>query len=218
MQGPAPRSLYGGRRKDGESRTQAPEMNMKTIVVVGVGALGSHVVQFVRNMGAMTSIIDFDRVEQKNVQSQFHSKPNVGKTKVESLKKTMDFLFGSKIEVNSNKLVPDNAKALLGRADLVVDCLDNGAGRRVVQAFVRANKIACLHGALAPDGQFGRVIWDEGFTIDDESGVGAATCENGEHLPFISITSSYMAHAIKAFLDNGTKMGFSVSPAGSIRI
>jgi molybdopterin/thiamine biosynthesis adenylyltransferase len=191
---------------------------MKTLIVVGVGALGSHVVQLVRNTGVTISVIDFDRVETKNVQSQFHGKPNVGKTKVESLKKTMDFLFGSKIEVNSNKLVPDNAKVLLGKADVVVDCLDNGAARRVVQDFVRANKIPCLHGALAPDGQFGRVIWDEDFKIDDETGAGAATCENGEHLPFISITSSYMAHALKEFLSKGTKMGFSVSPSGAIRI
>lgn len=191
---------------------------MKTLTVVGVGALGSHVVQLVRNVTATIKVIDFDRVERKNVQSQFHSKSGVGKSKVIALAQAMDFLYGVKIQTNSNKLVKENAKELLGGSDLIVDCLDNGAARRVIQDFVRASAIPCLHGALAPDGQFGRVIWDEGFTIDDESGVGAATCENGEHLPFIAITSSYIAHAIKEFLAKGTKMGFSVSPAGAIRI
>ena len=193
-------------------------MRMKTLGVVGVGALGSHVVQLLRNVGANIKVIDFDRVEQKNVQSQFHGKPHVGKAKVEAMKQTMNFLFGIKIETISNKLTKDNQSELLGKADLVIDCLDNGAGRRVIQDYVRKLGIPCLHGALAPDGQFGRVIWDEGFTIDDESGVGAATCEDGEHLPFIAITSSYLAHASKVFLTKGTKVGFSISPAGTICI
>ena len=151
---------------------------MKTLTIVGVGALGSHVVQLVRNVEASLKVIDFDRVEMKNTQSQFHGKTGVGQAKVAALKQVMQFLFGMKIETNSNKLVPENVDALLGKSDLVLDCLDNGASRRVIQNYVRANSIPCLHGAVAPDGQFGRVVWDESFTIDDEAGVGAATCEN----------------------------------------
>lgn len=191
---------------------------MKRVIVVGVGALGSHVVLLLRNVEATLKVIDFDRVEQKNTQSQFHGKPGVGKAKVLALQQSMQFLYGTKLEVNSNKLVTDNVKELLGNADLVIDCLDNGAGRRVIQSYVRANNISCLHGALAPDGQFGRVIWDESFVIDDESDGGAATCEDGEHLPFIAITSSYLAHSAKGFLSNGSKVGFSISPAGTFRI
>ena len=191
---------------------------MKTLTIVGVGALGSHVVQLVRNVEASLKVIDFDRVEMKNTQSQFHGKTGVGQAKVAALKQVMQFLFGMKIETNSNKLVPENVDALLGKSDLVLDCLDNGASRRVIQNYVRANSIPCLHGAVAPDGQFGRVVWDESFTIDDEAGVGAATCENGEHLPFLAITSAYIAHAVKEYLKSGQKIGFSISPAGTIRI
>jgi len=191
---------------------------MKTMTIVGVGALGSHVVQFVRNVEVAIKVIDFDHVEQKNTQSQFHGKTHLRKAKVEALKQTMNFLFGMKIDTNSNKLVPDNVQALLGKSDLVIDCLDNGASRRVIQDYVRAHNIPCLHGAVAPDGQFGRVVWDEEFTIDDEAGVGAPTCENGEHLPFLAVTSAYIAHSVKEFFKSGQKMGFSVSPAGTIRI
>lgn len=191
---------------------------MKMIVIVGVGALGSHVVQLLRNVGANLKVIDFDRVEQKNVSSQFHGKSTVGKSKVVGLQQTMSFLFGQKIETVPHKLVQDNVQTLLGGADLVIDCLDNGNSRRVVQKFVRGASVPCLHGALAPDGAFGRVIWDESFVIDDEAGVGAATCENGEHLPFIAITSAYLAHAAKEFLLKDRKVGFNVYPSGSLRI
>lgn len=191
---------------------------MKNIVVVGVGALGSHVVQFLRNVEASVTAIDFDRVEQKNVQSQFHTKSSVGKNKVVGLQQAMQFLFGKKIDVVPHKLAETNTKELLGKADLVIDCLDNGESRRVIQGYVRVHNVPCLHGALAADGGFGRVIWDEMFAIDDESLSGQPTCEGGEHLPFIAITAAFIARAAQEFITSGSKKGYSVSPAGVIRV
>jgi len=189
----------------------------KVVTVVGVGALGSHLVQFLRSEDVSICAIDFDRVEQKNVQSQFHGKPSVGKMKASALKQSMQFMYGMKMDAKTNKLAEGNVEALLV-GDLIIDCVDNGAARRLIQDHVRAMSIPCLHGALAPDGSFGRVIWDEGFAIDDEAGQGAATCENGEFLPFIAITSAYLARSAQLFLSTNEKVGFSISPAGAIRV
>jgi predicted ThiF/HesA family dinucleotide-utilizing enzyme len=191
---------------------------MGRVTIVGVGALGSHAVQLLRNVDATLLVIDMDRVEQKNTQSQFHGKSSVGKLKVQSLAQTMHFLFARKIEQNPNKLIADNVHALLGGSSLVVDCLDNGEGRRIIQGYVRKQGIPCLHGALSANGEFGRVVWDESFVIDDEGSVGGATCEDGEHLPFISIVSSYLAHAAKVFLTKGKKVGYSISPSSLLVI
>lgn len=188
------------------------------ITVIGVGALGSHLVQALRNEDATLRIIDHDRVEMKNVASQFHFKNATGKKKVEALKQAMQFCYGRKLEVVGHKLTADNVEQLLGGADLLVDCLDNGEARRLVQGFARAHDIPCLHGALAADGGFGRVVWDEDFTIDDESGAGAATCEDGEFLPFIGITAFYLAYAAQQFVRDGRRAGFSISPAGVEKI
>jgi molybdopterin-synthase adenylyltransferase len=196
---------------------------MKTIVIVGVGALGSQAVMLLRNVKATMKVIDFDRVEAKNVQSQFHGKPGIGKPKVLALAGAMDMLFGVKLQTNSNKLVENNAYELLGAPDLIIDCLDNAASRRVIQTYVRKpfvgrNGIPCLHGAVDANGTFGRVTWDEVFVIDEEDAKGAATCENGEHLPFLSIVAAHLAHAAKEFLSKGTRIGYQVSPGGTIRI
>jgi molybdopterin/thiamine biosynthesis adenylyltransferase len=190
----------------------------KHVTVVGVGALGSHLVQFLRSEDVKIKVIDFDRVEQKNVQSQFHGKPNVGKLKVLSLNQSMQFLYGIKIECVSGKLVENNADVLLSKADLIIDCLDNGEARRLIQGYARTNDTPCLHGALAPNGGFGRAIWDEQFVIDSEAGQGGATCENGEFLPFIAITSAYMARAAQIFLATGKKTGFSISPNSVVAV
>ena len=189
----------------------------KVVTVVGVGALGSHLVQFLRSEDVTICAIDFDRVEQKNVQSQFHGKPSVGKMKANALKQSMQFMYGAKMNAKTNKLVESNVEALL-QGDLIIDCVDNGEARKLIQGHAREHSIPCLHGALAPDGSFGRVIWDEHFVIDDEAGQGAATCENGEFLPFIAITSAYLARAAQVFIQTGEKIGWSISPAGAIRV
>jgi hypothetical protein len=183
------------------------------VVVVGVGALGSHVAQFVRNLDVNLVLCDFDRVEQRNVQSQFHGKPSVGKSKVQSLGQSLQFLFGLKVETNPHKLVADNVEVILGGADLVLDCLDNGSSRRLVQKFVRKAGIPCLHGALAPDGTFGRVVWSSIFIVDDET-PGGVTCEDGAHLPFIALVSSYLAYAAQQFLNTGKQLSFNIFPGG----
>lgn len=189
---------------------------MKTIVIVGVGALGSHVVQFLRNVGTLR-VIDFDRIEQKNVQSQFHLKPNVGKSKVQALSGTMQLYFGVKIETIPHKLTKQNDEQLLGKSDLIIDCLDNAEARLIVQGFARKTKTPCVHGALAADGGFGRVVWDENFVIDSEVGMNAATCEDGAHLPFIAITSAHIARAAQHFLGTEKKIGFEIGPGGVTR-
>jgi hypothetical protein len=191
------------------------------IIVVGVGALGSHFIQFIRNEDAEIKIIDFDRVEQKNILSQFHGRPSVGKSKVVGLVQTMNYLFGTKLDHSPHKLTTSNFNELLNRPRgpaLVVDCLDNEPSRKLVQEFCRSESIPCLHGALAPDGAFGRVVWSDSFVIDSEVGAGAATCENGEHLPFIALTSAYLARSAQVFLKTGKKTGFSVTPGGAFCI
>lgn len=186
---------------------------MKHVVVVGVGALGSHVVPLLRN-AAQLKVVDFDRVEQKNTLSQFHARNSVGKNKTQALQQAVNFLWGVKVNTVPHKLTADNAEQILGGADLVLDCLDNGGGRRVIQSFVRENKIPCLHGALAADGAFGQVIWDDDFNIDDDA-EGGATCEDGEHLPFINLVSSYMARAAQEYLQSEKQMGYQIFPKGS---
>jgi predicted ThiF/HesA family dinucleotide-utilizing enzyme len=190
----------------------------KSITVVGVGALGSHLVPLLRNTGSDIAVVDFDRVEQKNVLSQFHPASTVGKKKVASVQQTANFLFGLRVRAIPHKLVEGNAKEILGGSDLVVDCLDNAAGRAIVQGYVRSASIPCLHGALAQDGAFGMSVWDESFKIDSEAGLGAATCEDGAHLPFIALTAAHMARSVQIFLESGKKVGFSISPVSSIAL
>jgi hypothetical protein len=186
------------------------------IVVVGVGALGSHVVQLGRSLPVQWKVIDFDRIEAKNVLAQFHTRMGVGKNKAQALQQAMQGMFGVKIDAIPHRLTADNTEALLGDADLVVDCLDNAEARNLVQQFVRARGIACVHGALAPGGELGRVVWDHLFVIDSEATPGQETCEGGEHLTFIAQTAATLAQAIALYVGNRRRISTQLLPTSSM--
>ncbi len=189
---------------------------MKKVTIVGVGALGSHLAMLLRNHAAL-KVVDFDRIETKNVMSQLHSVSTVGKNKAKSLQQVMKFLFGTQVEAVPHRLDQGNAKEVLGGSDLVVDCVDDGPTRRIIQAFCIAEGMACLHGALAAGGAFAQVTWTEEFIADDR-GEGAATCEDGEHLPFIVKTAAQIAVVAQDFLRKGEKSGFHVQRGPVTRI
>lgn len=186
------------------------------VVVVGVGALGSHVVQLGRSLPVQWKVIDFDRIEAKNVLAQFHTRMGVGKNKAQALQQAMQGMFGVKIDAVPHRLSADNSEALLGDADLVVDCLDNAEARTLVQQFVRARGIACVHGALAPGGELGRVVWDHLFVIDSEDTPGQQTCEGGEHLAFIAQTAATLAQAIAIYVGDRRQISTQLLPTQSI--
>lgn len=190
---------------------------MKKITIVGVGALGSHVALLLRNVADL-HVIDYDRIEQKNTQSQFHGKPNVGKLKASAFQQTLSFLFGVKVQATTNKLTKDNDQQLLAGSDLIIDCLDNGEARRIVQNFSRSAHTACLHGALAADGTLGRIVWDQDFQIDEVPAGAKATCEDGQHLPFIGMVAAQIAQSAKEFLTTKRQRSWQVTLVGVSRI
>lgn len=188
---------------------------MKKITVIGVGALGSHFILFARNFAELKAIDD-GRVKSKTPLAQFYSKTQVDRAKANGIQQTMQFLFGTKLAVVPHRLTADNVQQLLHDCDLLVDCLDNAPSRELVQGFARSSGTPCLHGALAANGEYGRVVWDESFVID-EAAPGAATCEGGEHLPFIAMVSSLLSRSAQEFLSRGRKIGFEIHPAGVTR-
>jgi molybdopterin-synthase adenylyltransferase len=183
------------------------------IVFCGVGAVGSTAAVLCRNLGATLAFVDFDRVEAKNLLAQAYVKPSVGKNKAEALKLQMLSFHGVKAEAFGVRLVADNVAALLGTADLLVDAFDNQASRALLSTFARANAKALVHGALAGDGTFGLVRWDERFAPDAEDTAGQATCEGGEHLPLIGLLGATLARTIQDFARTGARRDSMVSLA-----
>ncbi len=189
-----------------------------TVVIVGVGALGSHLALVARNWDQRLRLVDFDRVEQKNLQAQFHTRMGLGRNKAQALQQTLHGLFGLKVESFPRRLAATNLAQLLGDAALAIDCTDNAEARGLIQGYVREHAVPCLHGALAADGAFARVIWDEHFIADEEGEPGQATCEDGAQLPFFALTAAVLALAAQGFLAGGTRASYQLTPETLTRL
>jgi molybdopterin/thiamine biosynthesis adenylyltransferase len=187
----------------------------KRVTIVGCGALGSHVAMLLRNEAELR-LVDDDRVEQKNVMAQFHAKRSVGRNKAVALQQQLKALWGVNAAAHPVRFTERNAGVFVRDNDLVIDCVDNAESREVISGYCRGASVPLLHGALAPDGAFGRACWDEHFQADTEA-PGAATCEAGEFLPFIAVVSSTVALCAQLFLREGKKVNFNHSLAGAQR-
>ncbi len=105
------------------------------VLVVGAGGLGAPVLLYLAAAGVGTlGIIDDDTVALSNLQRQvIHGTPEIGDPKVESAAAAIARLNPHvAVELHAERLVADNALALVGRYDLVADGSDNFATRYLV--------------------------------------------------------------------------------------
>lgn len=188
------------------------------ITIVGAGALGSHVALFLRNIQDPIRIVDFDKVEQKNVWAQFHTTMSLRRNKAKALAQSLQGMFGDKIDAVPHKLTKDNIDTVFKDAELILDCTDNIAARNLIQGYTTDVGLPCLHGSLSADGSFARVMWSEHFEADAEGEDGEVTCIDGEHLPFFAAAAAYMAIEAQRFMNTGKKQSFQLSPAGILRL
>jgi hypothetical protein len=187
------------------------------IVVCGVGALGSTAAYYCRNLDAQLRLVDFDRVESKNLAAQWFVKQSVGKNKAEAIRLQLANFYGAKAEAFGVRLVASNAVQLLAGATLAVDCFDNADSRIALGDAARSDSVPLVHAALAGDGTFGIVRWDERFVADREAFAGQATCEGGEHLPMIGLVGATLARTIQDFVRAGERRDYMISLSGVVR-
>lgn len=128
------------------------------VLVVGAGGLGSPVIQYLAaaGVGAMR-IVDGDRVSLSNLQRQVvHRTGDVGQSKADS---AADFVKALNPHVavtvlNRTITSPDDARALVQTHDLVVECTDNFASRKLLAQAAEENAVPMVSGAVVMfDGQ-----------------------------------------------------------------
>jgi molybdopterin-synthase adenylyltransferase len=142
-----------------------------SLTICGAGALGSNLIDNLTRQGFVNiKVIDKDRVEVHNLNTQVYSDSDIGALKGEALKNKVFRNIGTEIEVVNKELTPANVKQFLKKSTLVVDCFDNNLARQTIQTEVRARKIPCLHVGLYED--YGEVIWDENYKVPKDQAEG----------------------------------------------
>jgi adenylyltransferase/sulfurtransferase len=123
------------------------------VLVIGAGGLGSPVLMYLAAAGVGTlGIIDDDRVSLSNLQRQIvHDTEHVGVAKVESAKLTIVRVNPHvNVETHNARLTAENALAIIGGYDLVVDGSDNFATRYLVSDACYLARRPLVFGAVGP--------------------------------------------------------------------
>lgn len=175
------------------------------ILIVGVGAIGTHVVYALRNQPGLV-LVDRDSVESRNTKNQLHPTQVVGRNKAEAARLTLRSQFGITVESIPADLGPINTPHILKGADLVIDCLDNAKSRRIVRDVAEQFNIPVLHVGISADTSAGFVSWT--LPDDDETASGLPippTCQDPTLLPTYVFLAGAAAFCATRWLRYSTK-------------
>ena len=151
-----------------EQLQRSPEVMRKLrafpVTVCGAGALGANNTESLARQGfGRLSVIDRDRVEERNLSTQPYYRSDVGAFKAKILGNSLFRALGVEVAARPEELTAANAGKLLAGSALVIDTFDNSVSRRVVTELCAGAGIPCLHAGLA--GDYAEVIWNESYRV-----------------------------------------------------
>lgn len=121
------------------------------IFIAGAGGLGSPIAIYLAVAGVGTiTIVDMDTVDQTNLNRQIlHTDRNIGKKKtVSALARLREYNPDITVNAIDVTIDADNIRELVGRADGIVDAMDNYPVRYLLNRIALEKKIPFFHGAI----------------------------------------------------------------------
>lgn len=135
-----------------------------SVTVCGAGALGANITESLARQGVgRLTVIDRDRVEERNLSTQPYYRTDVGAQKAKILGNTLYRALGITVQAHPVELTSANARKLLAGSGLVLDTFDNSVGRQAVKDACEQAGIPCLHVGLA--GDYAEVIWSPVYRV-----------------------------------------------------
>ena len=121
------------------------------VFIAGAGGLGSPVSIYlaVAGIGGLR-ICDCGELELSNLNRQIlHDDSRIGWNKAVSAKATLERLNPDiKVEALQEKITEESVAGLIGRADLILDCLDNFPTRHIVNKYAVNSGIPVIHAGV----------------------------------------------------------------------
>ncbi|MEM7248262.1 MAG: ThiF family adenylyltransferase [Acidobacteriota bacterium] len=195
-----------------ETLHRAPEtmarLRGRTVTVCGAGALGSHVLESLARTGVdRLRVIDFDRVEERNLSTQSYHRGDVGGLKAKLLAGELYRAVGVRVDARPERLRAENVGKLLAESELVVDVFDNSGSRRLVTEHCRQEALPCVHAGLAAG--YGEVIWNERYVVPAPTG--EDDCDYPLARNLVLLVASVTAELVLRWLDTGERSSFTVT-------
>lgn len=177
------------------------------IIVCGCGAIGSNLIDnMVRQGFKLIRVIDFDRVEDHNRQTQIWDRRSNGQLKVAMMKTYAFNAMGIQVEPVSQRLDEKNIKKLLN-GGIVIDGFDNASSREMVTNHCKTNNIQCLHVGLFRN--YAEIVWNERYNPPKDAEGAEDVCEYPLARNVVLMSVALATEILIRYVDDGTKDSIS---------
>jgi len=136
------------------------KLNRVKILIIGCGGLGSHIAWMLIRCGVQNlKIVDFDRVELKNLNRQGYFFTQVGQPKVLALKDILNQINpGANIAIAVEKIDSKNVEKIIMSYDVIVEAVDDEATKALIfEAAMKLNKKVVAASGVAGFGDCERI-------------------------------------------------------------
>lgn len=189
--------------------TEAMEiLQLARVTLCGAGALGANIADSLARTGVGTlRLIDDDRIEERNLQTQPWERADVGARKARVLAGALYRAVGTEAEAMVRRLDAGNVKKLLRGSDLVIDAFDNSVSRRIVTEHCAAQSLPCLHAGLAA--AYSEIIWNSAYRVPSDAG--DDICDYPLARNLVTLTVAVACEAALTFLIDGEEASYTIT-------
>lgn len=183
-------------------------MRSSPVAICGAGALGANIAESLARSGfGSLTVIDRDRIEERNLSTQPYQRGDIGQWKGKILANILYRAVGTRFEVHARELTAANAAKLLAGAALVVDTFDNSPSRRAVAEWCAASAIPCVHAGLAAS--YGEVTWNEIYRVP--SAAQDDICDYPLARNLVMMTASIACESIIRYFESGARTSYALT-------
>ncbi len=146
------------------------------ILICGIGALGSNLADNLCRQGITNlSVVDDDRIELHNINTQVWTSNDVGALKSATIANHIYNVTGQDILQSNKRVDARTIKKLAKNAHILVDCFDNTESRQILYDYASKEGVACLHIGLFED--YGEVVWNEDYKVPQQQSEESDLCD-----------------------------------------
>jgi molybdopterin/thiamine biosynthesis adenylyltransferase len=191
-------------------RTEAVMARLRElpITVCGAGALGANLTETLARQGlARLTVIDRDRVEERNLSTQPYYRGDIGAQKAKILANALYRALGVAVAGRAEEMTAANAAKLLVGNGLVVDTFDNSVARQAVSDACAAAGVPCLHVGLAAG--YAEILWNEGYRVP--SATNDDVCDYPLARNLVLLTVTVAAEVVVRFAATGERAAYTIT-------
>ncbi|MBD2676380.1 MULTISPECIES: ThiF family adenylyltransferase [Nostoc] len=178
------------------------------VTICGAGALGANIAENLARSGFdKLTVIDRDRIEERNLSTQPYYRSDVGAFKAKILANNLYRAIGTKVDAKTKELTSANVNQLLQDSQLIIDVFDNSVARQIIKDYADKFSIPCLHVGLASD--YAEVIWNDVYRVPSE--MNDDVCDYPLARNLVILTVAVACEAIVSFIATAEQRNFTIT-------